>query len=224
MVRAMLRCLLLGVAVLAPVSGHAADEVTIYRCVSARGAVALRDTPCRADEHQDVRQLARPQDAPPPPPPPAPIAQIAPPSPATMRTDVVSRAVPQPLYQCVRPDGSRYTSEHDDGNLRWVPLWTLGVPLIAPRNPLGDRVGAPSPHGSRLQPGAPAPSVVAYAYPPGTWVRDRCHALSQAEVCARLRERLDGIGDARFNAQANERLRLAAEERSLRARLQQDCR
>lgn len=209
----------IALAVPAAPRAAAAGTVTIYRCVAPKGQVTLRDTPCRADERQDMRTLARPQDAPPPPAPPAPIAPPA----ATTRIEVVTRAAPQPLYECVRPDGSRYSSDSDAGDPRWVPLWTLGVPMIAPRNPLGDRVGAPSPHGNHDRPGPPAAGVVAYAYPPGTWVRDRCHALPAAEVCARLRDRLGAIGDARFNAQANERLRLADEERGVRARLAQDC-
>jgi hypothetical protein len=198
------------------------DTVTVYRCVSAKGQVSLRDTPCAAGERQDTRTLARPLDAP-PPPAPAAAPVVAPAAPAR-RVEIVTRPALAPLYECVRPDGSRYTSEHDDGNLRWVPLWTLGVPVLRTRNPLGDHVGAPAPRGDRTGPGPPSRlPVQAIGYPLGTWVRDQCHALPQAEVCARLRDRLDAIGDARFNAQANERLRLAEEERGVRARLAQDC-
>lgn len=215
--------MLIGMLATTPAQAQdATGTVTVYRCVSAKGQVSLRDTPCAAGERQDMRTLARPLDAPPAPPPvtPPPTASPAP----ALRVEVVTRPAPRPLYECVRPDGSRYTSERGDGDLRWVPLWTLGYPVVRPRNPLGDHVGAPAPRGSRTQPGfTPPAGASALLYPAGTWVRDDCHPLPQAEVCARLRDRLGGIGDARFNAQANERLRLADEERSVRARLAQEC-
>ena len=101
---------------------QAGAKVTVYRCTDAAGRQTLRDTPCPAGQAQQARDMLRPKDAPPraTPPLPPPVAQPAPPP------VVVYRSPPQPLYECVTPDGDRYTSETGEGNPRWVPLWTLG--------------------------------------------------------------------------------------------------
>ena len=39
---------------------------------------------------------------------------------------VVMITAPRPLYECITPDGERYPSDSDQGNPRWVPLWTMG--------------------------------------------------------------------------------------------------
>lgn len=57
----------------------------------------------------------------------------------------------------------------------------------------------------------------------GTWVRDACHVLPQADVCDRLRDRREQIRKRAFNAQANERATLHVEERGINARLAEDC-
>ena len=106
-----------------------ADEVTIYRCTDARGQVALRDTPCAKGQHQQTIDMIRPRD-----PPPRPAPAVAPPgptpaAPAQPTTVIVVRTPPQPVYECVTPDGERYTSDTPTGNPRWVPLWTLGYPV-----------------------------------------------------------------------------------------------
>src|SRR5690606_1036579 len=31
---------------------------------------------------------------------------------------------PRPMYECVRDDGSRYTSDDGEGNPRWIPAWS----------------------------------------------------------------------------------------------------
>ncbi|WP_147653534.1 DUF4124 domain-containing protein [Vulcaniibacterium gelatinicum] len=192
-----------------------AGQVTIYRCVDAKGRLTLRDSPCAAGERQQMRTMQRPQD--PPPRPTSAPAPTAPAAPALVRDRVVVAWPPQPLYECIRPDGSRYTSDSGEGNPRWVPLWTLGYPLLVPRNPLGDRVGAPPP-----RPGDP-PLAVVYGPPPMTFVRDECHPLPQAEVCARLRDRRDEIRRRFFNAMPSERDALRVEERAINARLASDC-
>ena len=58
---------------------------------------------------------------------------------------------------------------------------------------------------------------------PGTWVRDSCHPLPQAEVCARLADRREAIRKRFFNAQERERDTLRVEERGINARLAADC-
>lgn len=223
----------------------AADEVTVYRCVDAKGQVTLGDVPCAKGSQEQVRAMQRPKDgaplavALPAEPPPAP---VAPPQVVVVRT-------PQPMYECITPDGERYTSETGDGNPRWVPLWTLGyrsgwggggrpgTNTASDRlndwndnRPLGGRVGARTPRGpdpsSSPGPDRPRPP---HRPPPygvgggGTWVRDACHALPQGEVCARLSDRREELRRRFFNAQESERNVLRREERGLNARLAADC-
>ena len=223
----------------------AADEVTVYRCVDAKGQVTLGDVPCAKGSQEQVRAMQRPKDgaplavALPAEPPPAP---VAPPQVVVVRT-------PQPMYECITPDGERYTSETGDGNPRWVPLWTLGyrsgwggggrpgTNTASDRlndwndnRPLGGRVGVRTPRGpdpsSSPGPDRPRPP---HRPPPygvgggGTWVRDACHALPQGEVCARLSDRREELRRRFFNAQESERNVLRREERGLNARLSADC-
>lgn len=197
----------------------AAADVTIYRCIDAKGRLTLRDTPCAKGEQQQTRTMIRPTDA--APRPAAPRANDADRAPVRDRARVVVAYPPRPLYECMTPDGERYTSESDEGNPRWVPLWTLGFPVVPRDNLLGDRVGAPLPPppdergGRRLR-----PEFVAL---PGTWVRDECHALPQAETCARMLDRRDEIRRRFFNAMPSERDVLRREERGINARLDSDC-
>lgn len=200
-----------------------AGDVTIYRCVDAKGKLTLRDTPCAKGQTQQTRTMLRPKDA-----PARPVARR--PEPAQRdaeRTRVVIAYPPQPLYECSTPDGERYTSENSEGNPRWVPLWTLGYPVypIHPRQQSGVefRIGnrtAEISGGSRIDSG--------YGYPPaaygaGTWIRDTCHPLPQGEVCDRLVDRRDEIRRRFFNAQPSERDVLRVEERGINARLDNDC-
>lgn len=117
-----------------PMSGQAhaaADQVTIYRCTDADGALTVRNTPCERGERQQVTEMQRPKDPPArpkakstrPPPAPAPVSQ-------TTRVIVVER--PPPVYECTTADGDTYTSTSAAGNPRWVPLWTLGYPARPP--------------------------------------------------------------------------------------------
>lgn len=115
-----------GLLALAIACGSAsAAEVVIYRCTDAQGRLTLRDSPCRAGERQQVRTMVRPTD--PPPRPVAAPAPAPPAPPAPERTRIVVVTPPRPLYECVTPDGERYTSESDSGRPRWVPVWTLGA-------------------------------------------------------------------------------------------------
>lgn len=198
-----------------------ADEVTIYRCTDTRGKLTLRDTPCAKGEQQQVRAMLRPKDAPARPVPPArpPVAAAAPPQ------RIVFLSAPRPLYDCVRPDGSVYSSDTGEGAPRWVPLWTLGYPVAYTSLSLGDRIGAPSPRPRRDRAGPPRHvGHPGYVHPAaGTWVRDECHALPPAEVCSRLVDRRDELRRRFFNAMPSERATLTTEERGLNARLDNDC-
>ena len=204
------------------------DGVTIYRCTDAAGHLTLRDSPCPKGQAQQARTMLRPKDAPPTPAPP-PRAAPREEAQASPRERVVYVQPPRPLYECVTPDGAVYTSETPEGHPRWVPLWTLGVPMapypypgVTGRTELAITHGNVHIGGSRTVVQPPLYAPVA-AYGAGTWVRDDCHPLPQAEVCSRLRDRRDEIERRFFNAQPNERDRLRTEEPGIDARLGQDC-
>jgi hypothetical protein len=160
--------------------------------------------------------MVRPKDPPPgrrtPAPDPAASTQ-----PATTR-EVVVLVPPQPMYECVTPDGDRYVSATPEGNPRWVPWWTLGYPPLVPRTVLGGRVGRPP-----ARPGDP-PIAVVQGVPGGTWVRDTCYQLPPGEVCARLDDRLSEINRRFIAAMPSERDLLRDERRALEARMANDCR
>ena len=199
----------------------ASPQVTIYRCTDAGGRVTLRDTPCHAGSEQEVRSMLRPKDAPASRAAPAP----APPSATTAATAsprVLVLRAPQPMYECTTPEGDRYTSDSPEGNPRWVPLWSLGLPVQAGRNDLAITGGDVriSDDGVSMRPPLPYAPWPANAV---TRVRDACHALPQAEVCARLRDERREIDRRYFNAQPSERAVLRVERRGLQARLDADC-
>ncbi|MFC7300618.1 DUF4124 domain-containing protein [Cognatiluteimonas weifangensis] len=206
-----------------------AGEVTIYRCTDARGHLTLRDTPCAPGERQETRAMVRPRDA---VPAAAPIATTPPPPPAAAApAPILVLRAPQPLYECITPDGERYTNDSAEGRPRWVPLWTLGYPVArAPHHhahagaDLAITGGNVSLHAGGSVLTRPAHSGHPW-YPAlaGTWIRDACHALPQPEVCARLRDRRDEIRRRFFNAQPSERDLLRVEERGINARLDSDC-
>ena len=155
--------------------------------------------------------------------------------PETTRT--VYLAPPRPMYECVTGEGKRYTSDNGDGNPRWQPYWTLGYPVYGGR-PRGDagRGGfrpAPSMAASigRPQSQAPVQSPPVPSHRPmpwpvaagGGWVRDDCAMLPPREACARLRDRRSEIRTRFFNAMPSERDVLRVEERTINARLDNDC-
>jgi hypothetical protein len=223
----LLSSLFLALVLAAPagMGATAAGQVTIYRCVDAKGRLALRDTPCLKGERQETRTMVRPKDAPPRP-------AAASPSRTPARDDATPTRVvvaypPRPMYECVTPDGDRYTSDSSEGNPRWVPLWTLGYPVVPvfPRreDSVDFRFGNRNVElrgGSRT---VSEPLLPPAAYGAGTWIRDRCHALPPAEVCDRLEDRRDEIRRRFFNAMPSERDVLRVEERGVNARFAQDC-
>jgi hypothetical protein len=213
--RALSTCLVLLAAFAA--APCAAQDVTIYRCVDAKGHLALRDTPCKAGEKQDIKTMQRPVDAPKRHVEPAPEEHHAPAyAEEGHYHDVTYVTPPRPLYECITPDGENYTSDTGDGNPRWVPLWTLGyypgVPIVGPR------VGVGVARGNAVSTIGPD-----YSMGSGTYVRDTCYVLPQADVCDRVRDRRDEIRTRFFNAMPSERDVLRVEERSLNARLDADC-
>ena len=213
----------LALALLLLASPAAAEQLTVYRCTDDAGHVSLRDSPCPAGLREQTIDMQRPTD-----PPPAPRVVVAepasPPPTQVIETSIVHIQAPRPMYRCTTPDGDTYTSDTADGNPRWVPLWTLGVPAYWPRNPLGDRVGAPRPEPPRDGPGAPDRNPYAgVVYAPGTWVRDRCVRLPEAQVCDILREQKRELREEWFDAMPTRRAEVAEEERVLAERLARTC-
>lgn len=218
------RLLLLGFLGLLPAMAMAAEpppagSVRIYRCVAGNGAVTLQDAPCNGAHRQQVLDMQRPQD-PPPRPVAAPTTSPAPP-PAEREVRIVTVQPPQPLYECIAPDGGRYTSDDGVGNPRWVPLWVGGY---YPPGPMGSP--APGSAGGGLPGGRPGhghPHPGGAAVTTGTWVRDACHPLPQQEVCARLRDRRWELVRRYNSALQSERQALTREQRGIEARLGRDC-
>lgn len=223
-----LSALPLSLCLLATPAWSAPDGVTVYRCTDGQGRLTLRDTPCRKGESQQRREMLRPRD-----PPPRPVVRASAPTrlraPPTTTTRVIFVAPPKPLFECVTPDGERYTSETDQGQPRYVPLWTLGYPAEAygrdgrPVYP-DDGIGRPPPRGMPGRDGRPGYVPVIGVGPAAyTWVRDVCSALPQGEVCARLRDRREDL-DRRYNsALQSERGAITSEQRGIDARLDTDC-
>ncbi len=225
--RPLLPALLLALLILPPVTAAAADppaadNVRIYRCVAANGAVTLQDAPCRGDTRQQVRDMLRPKD---PPrvatPAPVPVPAAAPVREREVR--VVTVQPPQPMYECVTPEGERYTSETNEGNPRWVSTWAYGYPPVhgpGPRPPRppghGPGPGGGGPGGGHWRPGVVVPGGAVL-------VRDACNALPQQEVCARLSDRRWELIRRYNSALQSERQALQREQRGIEARLNQDC-
>jgi len=209
--------LLLCALALAPAGRAVEGDVTIYRCTDAKGHLTLRDTPCGKGQQQETRTMVRPRDG----VPFAPDAPVVERTPAPEPYPVVL-APPRPLYECVTPDGDLYVSDTNEGHPRWVPLWTLGYPYVSGISSAGMAVGGGS---MVVEGGRPALSQysAAYAYGAGTWIRDECHELPPQETCARLTDRRDEIRRRFFNAMPSERDVLRVEERSINARLDNDC-
>lgn len=106
------------------------DELTIYRCTDAKGKLSLQDVPCPDGQAQQTRTVQRLQDPPPRPAPASPApAEPAPPP----QVQVVVQRAPQPMYECVRPDNSRYTSDSNEGNPRYVSVYDLADGGLLPR-------------------------------------------------------------------------------------------
>ena len=204
--------LLLSAGVVARAQG--ADDVRIYRCTDAAGKQSLRDTPCPKGQRQQVREMLRPKDAPTgarPASTPAPA--LAPPAAAAQ---TVYLAPPQPMYECVTDEGKRYTDrDADAGRASFRPAPSPNASIGRPQQSLPTPTAVPTPRHGRV------PWPVASGG--GTWVRDDCALLPPRETCARLRDRRDEIRARFFNAMPSERDVLRAEQRTIDARLADDC-
>ena len=111
---------LLLLPLLAAIAGGAAaqdSDITIYRCTDTTGHLTVQDSPCADNQAQQVRRMIQPADPPPRAETVAPAAlQPAPESAAV----VIVRHAPRAMYECVRDDGSRYTSDDGEGDPRWI--------------------------------------------------------------------------------------------------------
>lgn len=94
----------------------------------------------------------------------------------------------------------------------------LEPPLRPPLHPPPDP-GQPPVH----RPPGYGPPLAAVAVPAGTWVRDACHPLPPAEVCARLRDERYALDRRYHSALQGERVRITTEQRGIDARLASDC-
>src|SRR6185312_15396763 len=123
MIRRLPRLFMLLLAINAGSALAQDDDITIYRCTDAKGQLTLQDAPCGKDKSQQTRRMLQPQD---PPPGAAPATRASAPRPAIPEAQpIVVLRTPQPMYECVRADGGRYTSDDDAGNPRWVSSdWT----------------------------------------------------------------------------------------------------
>lgn len=136
-----------------------AGNVRIYRCVSSTGTVSLQDAPC-SNGRQEVRDMQRPRD-----PPPRAVRSDAdpasPPAPAAPQREVrhVYVQPPQPMYECTRDDGSRYTSDNGEGNPRWVAIWTNVYRPYGPGHGHGHH-RPPPPEGGGTPPPRPLPPIM----------------------------------------------------------------
>lgn len=217
----------------------AAQEVVIYRCVGKQGQLTLRDSPCAPGETQQTRSMQRPRDPAPGTAPPVAVspASVSPP-PSAITERVVYRNPPRPMYECVTPEGERYTSDDGEGRPRWVPNWAGAYPYPVWPHPHGGGISGNIPIGNggniSFQSGNPTPlppTPRPPGHPPGgvilpavgVWVRDECHALPQAEVCARLSDRRYEILRRYGSAMPSERRTLDLEQRGIDARLASDC-
>lgn len=206
---------------------RANDDVTIFRCTDAQGRLTLRDSPCSKGERQESRVMARPKDAPQTPAAPTPVNVVV--DAPRQQPQIIVVKNPQPMYECVSPDNDRYLSDTPEGNAHWVPIWPVAYPVQVnvPAYPPGQLdVHVDNGHVSGgYHSGGRVPPIPTYTeFGGGTWVRDPCHALPQAEVCDHLRDRRDDIRRRFTIAQPSERAVLSREESIVVNRLAVDCR
>ncbi len=123
----------------------AAQDVTIYRCTDAQGALTIQNMPCPRGVQQQKTRMATPRAPAPAPmvaaPRPAspPVAPVPAPAkaPAQAQAPVDSapgaaapapeRLPPPPLFECTAQAGGRYLTEHEAAATRCLPLRVTGL-------------------------------------------------------------------------------------------------
>nr|WP_298122482.1 DUF4124 domain-containing protein [uncultured Pseudoxanthomonas sp.] len=182
-------------------SAARADEVTIYRCTDASGALTLQNSPCPKGMKQEARTMQGVNTVPMAPAPPATspaspaqaspaTATPAPVAPAVPATASTTRALPPPvLFQCTTHDKDTYVTEDSEPASRCVTLRTVGLD------------GNP-------QSGAGQACEV---------VRDTCARVPDGALCEAWRKRLDETEVAwRFARRENVERNRAEHERVTR--------
>jgi hypothetical protein len=113
-------------------SAHAQNNITIYRCVDAIGAVTLQnDVPCPKGSQQTVRKVGVLPTLPAPPAtvvkPPA-AAPASPPAPAAMPAPApVARIPPPALFQCRTWDERDYLGDTAEPPATCAPVQSIGI-------------------------------------------------------------------------------------------------
>lgn len=138
--------LLWSLALLALAGAAQAQQVTIYRCTDASGALTVQnDVPCPKGHKQEKRVIgSAPTSSTPPafvspavapaapapaPAPPAPREAAAPakPAPAAATAAAGDRLPPPMLFECRTFDNDRYLSDKGDAPERCAPMATVGL-------------------------------------------------------------------------------------------------
>lgn len=211
---------LLGATAFAPAGS---TELTVFRCVAAGGGVTLQDHPCPPDTAEQARRMRRPIDAP-------AVARAAPPPglPPPVETPVdepepTPRRNPAPRYECLRDDGVIYENDTGIPEVRWVPLWTLGLDPRAPARTFG-RTGAKPERRGAFRPRVPdRVDDPALALGPGAWVEDVCRPLPVNELCRRQRALIDDLAHRAASTTTGEAARLNAERARRRVQFAEEC-
>ena len=156
-----------------------AQQVVIYRCTDASGALTVQnDEPCPAGSREERAIIEPPPPMPvyvPQAPAPAPVTSSAtqaaaaatpvaperPDAPAPARIADADRLPPPPIFRCHTPGNDRYVSEDAEPKPRCVPLQTVGIN--------GD-------------PGLAAGAACEWQY-------DRCERIPDGEACDGWRQR-----------------------------------
>jgi len=136
------RCSLALLFALTLAPAYAQQEVVIYRCTDAQGALSVQNMPCPKGTQQQKKIMqapaptARPatptQPAPVAPPPPAPATSDKPAQrKANAEPTTAVPAAPKPpppaLYDCKRRDDTRYLTEDLQSATYCMPLQVTGL-------------------------------------------------------------------------------------------------
>ncbi len=108
---------------------RAENDITIYRCVDASGAITLQnDVPCPKGSQQTLRKVGVLPTLPAPPAPvvkPPAVAPAAPPAPPA--PEPVVRTAPPALFQCRTWDERDYLGETAEPPATCAPVQSIGI-------------------------------------------------------------------------------------------------
>ena len=161
-------------ALLLPMPGNANDQVTIYRCTDAQGALLIQnDMPCPAGHRQETQVV----DVPPPLPAHVPRAERMPEVVAKEEAAVqarIAKLVPAPipedartpppgLFRCTTWENTTFLTQDETPAERCAPIRIVGLD-------------------GRARPGVGSACETR---------RDVCEAVPEAELCDAWRRRVD---------------------------------